>query len=133
MADLKLSTVIDLDLSDDDVYKPSTKEQSSISRKINMLNYINTDHPLLPLRRVRSANSMIELRSRIRHYTAFWWNVLLVMQEDKNLYHYRALQAKLTKMQQENERLKEGISKIRQQSTKDKATIDYLSRATPPT
>jgi hypothetical protein len=53
------------------------------------------------------------------------------MQEDKNPDHYRALRSELATLRQENERLKKGISKIRQQSTKDKATIDYLGRATP--
>jgi hypothetical protein len=35
------------------------------------------------------------------------------MQEDKNPHRYRALRAELTKLQQENERLKQGIGKIR--------------------
>jgi hypothetical protein len=69
---------------------------------------------------------MIERRSRVRHHTAFWWDVFLVMQEDKDPYRYRALRARLTKLQQENERLKQGVGKIRQQSAMD-------SRATPST
>jgi hypothetical protein len=133
MAEVRLSTAIDLDLSDDDIYEPSTKEQSSTSRRIDALNYVSPDHPLLPPRRARSADNMIEMRSRVRHHTAFWWDVFLAMQEDKNPHHYRVLRAELTKLQRENERLKQGISKIRQQSAMDRATIDYLSRATPST
>jgi hypothetical protein len=71
MAEARLSTAIDLNLSNDDIYKPSTKEQSRISRRINALNYVSTDHPLLSPRRARSANNMIEIRSRVRHHTAF--------------------------------------------------------------
>jgi hypothetical protein len=73
------------------------------------------------------------MRSRVRHHTAFWWDVFLAIQADKNPHRYRALRAELTKLQRENERLKGRISKIRQQSAMDRATIDYLSRATPST
>jgi hypothetical protein len=73
------------------------------------------------------------MRSRVRPHTAFWWDVFLAMQEDKNPHRYHALRAKLTKLQQENKRLTQGISKIRQQSAMDRVTIDYLSRVTPST
>ena len=53
------------------------------------------------------------------------------MQKDKNPDHYQALRSELATLRQENERLKKEISKIRLQSIKDKATIDYLGRATP--
>jgi hypothetical protein len=53
------------------------------------------------------------------------------MQENKNPDHYRATRSDLAALRQENERLKKEISKIRLQSTKDRATIDYLGRATP--
>jgi hypothetical protein len=133
MAEARRSPTIDLDVSGDDTYESSTKEQSSTAGRIDALNYVSADYPLLPPRRARSANNMIEMRSRVRHHTAFWWDVFLAMQEDKNPYRYRALRAKLTKLQQENERLKQGIGKIRQQSAIDRVTIDYLSRATPST
>jgi cell division protein FtsB len=122
-----------LNVSDDDTYESNTKEQSSTAGRVDALNYVSADHPLLPSRRARSANNMIEMRSRVRHHTAFWWDVFLAMQEDKNPHRYRALRAELTEIQRENERLKQGISKIRQQSAIDRATIDYLSRATPST
>ena len=133
MAEAIRSPTIDLDVSDDDPYESSTKEQSSTSGRIDALNYVSTDHPLLPPRRARSANNMIEMRSRLRHHTAFWWDVFLAMQEDKNPHRSDTLRAELTKLQWENERLKQGISKIRQQSAMDRATIEYLSRATPST
>jgi hypothetical protein len=133
MAEAKRSPTIDLDVSDNDPYKSSTKEQSNTSGRIDALNYVSIDHPLLPPQRARSANNMIELRSRLRHHTAFWWDVFQAMQEDKNPHRYRALKAELTKLQPENERLKQRISKTRQQSALDRATIDYLSRATPST
>jgi hypothetical protein len=108
MAEATRSPTIDLDVSDDDTYESSAKEQSSTAGRIDALNYVNADHPLLPPRRARSANNMIEMRSRVWHHTAFWWDVFLAMQEDKN-------------------------GKIRQQSAMDRVTIDYLSRATPST
>jgi cell division protein FtsB len=50
------------------------------------------------------------------------------MQEDKNSNDYQALQSELTKLRQENKRLKKKIKKIRLQSTKDKIIIDYLDK-----
>jgi hypothetical protein len=71
MAEVRLSTAIDLNINDDDIYKLSTKEQSNTLKRINTLNYVSPDHPLLSPRRARSADNMIEIRSRVRHYTAF--------------------------------------------------------------
>jgi hypothetical protein len=133
MVEARGSPTIDLNVSDGNTYESNTKEQSSTVRRIDALNYVSADYSLLPSRRARSANNMIKIRSRVRHHTVFLWDVFLVMQEDKNSYYYCALRAELTKMQRENERLKQGISKIRQQSAIDRATIDYLSRATPST
>jgi hypothetical protein len=74
----------------------------------------------------------LQVRSYLRCPTR-QLDVFLAMQEDKNPHRYRALRAELTKLQQENERLKQGIGKIRQQSAMDRVTIYYLSRATPST
>src|SRR5271168_1444607 len=111
MAEARRSPTIDLDVSDDDTYESSTKEQSRTAGRIDALSYVSADHPLLPPRRARSAN-MIEMRSRVRHHTAFWWDVFLAIQEDKNLHRYRALRAELTKLQHENEPLMSSNEKL---------------------
>jgi hypothetical protein len=49
--------------------------------------------------------SVLITRSRVRHHAAFWWDVFLVMQEDKNPQHHRVLQDELRKLHQEHERL----------------------------
>ena len=67
---------IDLGLSDDDTYN-----QSSILGRINTLDYISIDHPLLPPLRAKSANSVIAITNRVRYYLEFWWDVFLAMQE----------------------------------------------------
>lgn len=96
-----------------------------------MLNYyVSPDHPLLPPPRAKSADGLVALRSRIRYHAAFWWDVFLAMQENKNSYHYWALRAELTRLRQENGRLKRKVCKIRQQGYKDRVTIDYLGRGT---
>jgi hypothetical protein len=133
IAEARRSPTINSDVSDDDPHESSTKAQSNTIRRIDALNYVSIDHPLLPPRRARSANNMIEMRSRLRHHTAFWWDVFLAMQEDKDPHRNCTLRADLTKLQWENERLKQKISKIRQQSAMDRATIDYLGGATPST
>jgi hypothetical protein len=57
----------DLDLGDDDTYN-----QSSLAGRIDMLDYISIDHPLLPALSARSANSITEILNRIRYYPEFW-------------------------------------------------------------
>lgn len=125
------SSTVDQHLSDEDTYEPTPEELRNTVGRIDALNYVGPDHPLLPPRRARSADGLVALRSRIRHHAAFWWDVFLAMQEKMNPQHYRALQVELTRLRQENERLEQTICKIRQQGYKDRATIDHLSRATP--
>ncbi len=48
MAEARRSPTIELDVSDDDTYEPSTKEQSSTAGRIDALKYVSADHPLLP-------------------------------------------------------------------------------------
>ena len=130
MEEAGCSNTIDPQSSSDDTYEFSV-ERSSTGGRIDALNYVSDNHPLLPPKRARSADSLTALRSRVRHHTAFWWDVFLAMQEDKNSDDYQALRSELAKLRQENERLKKNIKKIRLQSIKDKTTIDYLGRATP--
>lgn len=85
MAEARRSPTIDPDVSGDDTYESSTKEQGSTAGRIDALNYVSADHPLLPPRRVRSTNSMIEKGSHIWHHTAFRWDAFLAIQEDKNI------------------------------------------------
>jgi len=123
------SSTADQYLSSEDTDEPTTEESSNTAGRIDALNYVNPDHPLLPPRRARSANSLATIRSRVRYHTAFWWDVFLAMQEEKNPDHYRALRAELTRLRQNNEQLEQTISRIRQQGYNDRATIDYLGRA----
>src|SRR5271154_1565445 len=51
-------------------------------------------------------------KERVRHHKAFWWDVFLAMQEDKNPHRYRALRADLTKLQHENEPLMSSNEKL---------------------
>jgi hypothetical protein len=85
---------IDLDLSDDDTY-----DQSSMAGRIDALDYISIDHPLLPPLRARSANSVMAITNRVRYHPEFWWDVFLAMQErihqDKSSNHYQGLRAEL--------------------------------------
>jgi hypothetical protein len=123
---------INLDLSDDDTY-----DQSSIAGRIDALDYVSIDHPLLPPLRARSANSVMAITNRVRHHPEFWWDVVLAMQEriyqDKNSNHYQGLRAELIKLRGENERLKRETSKLRQQMAKDKTIITHLRKVTPST
>jgi hypothetical protein len=64
----------DLDLSDDNTY-----DQSSIAERINALDYISIDYPLLPPLRARSANSVIVILNYIRYHPKFWWDVLVAI------------------------------------------------------
>ena len=96
-------SAIDLYLSDDDTYEVSAEERNSTAGRINALNYVSADYPLLPSHRARSANSSVAIRSRVWHHTVFWWDVFLEMQEDKNPDHYRPLRAGLTRLRQLNE------------------------------
>lgn len=95
--------------------------------RIDALNYVSSDHPLLPPPRARSIDSMVGLRSRVRYHAAFWWDVFLVLQQNKNPEDYRASQAEVAKLRQENDRLVQKICQLRQQGYKDRATIDYLA------
>ncbi len=66
----------DLDLRDDDTYN-----QSSLAGRIDTLDYVSIDYPLLPTLSARSANSVTEILNRIRYYPEFWWDVLVAIQE----------------------------------------------------
>src|SRR2546423_753246 len=105
MAEAKYSTTVDLNLSDDDGYEPSTKEQSAAGR-IDALDYVSADHPLLPHPHARSADSVMKIKSPFRSHAEFWWDVFLAMQEriyqEKNPNHYYSLRAELTRLRQEN-------------------------------
>jgi hypothetical protein len=98
------TTTIDPDSSDDN-YVPTTNEQSSVKGRIDALDYVSADHPLLPPSRARSANSVMTIDSRFRYYAEFWWDVFLAMQEriyqDKNPNHYYILRTELTRLRQE--------------------------------
>lgn len=119
----------DLDLGDDDTY-----DQSSLAGRIDALDYVSIDHPLLPARSAWSANNVSEILNRIRYHPEFWWDVLVAMQErihqDKSSNHYQRLRAELIKLREENERLKREGNKLRQQMAKDKTVITYLRRGT---
>jgi hypothetical protein len=119
----------DLDLSEDDTY-----DQSNMVGRIDALDYISIDHPLLPPLRARSANSVMAILNRIRYHPEFWWDVLVAMQErihqDKSSNHYQGLRVELIKLREENERLKRESNKLRQQMAKDKTVITYLRRGT---
>jgi hypothetical protein len=117
----------DPDLGDDDTY-----DQSSLARRIDALDYVSIDHPLLPAVSARSANSVTEILNRIRYHPEFWWDVLVAMQErihqDKSSNHYQCLRAELIELREVNERLKREGNKLRQQIAKDKTVITYLRR-----
>lgn len=49
--------------------------------------------------------SVLVIRNRVRHHAAFWWDVFLAMQEDKNPQRHRVLQDELSKLHQEHEKL----------------------------
>lgn len=69
------SSTIDLRLSNDDTYELNAEERSSTTGRIDALNYASADHPLLPPPSARSAKSLVTVRSRVRHHTAFRWDV----------------------------------------------------------
>ena len=83
-------STVDQHLSDENTHRPTLEDLRNTVRRIDALNYVSPNHPLLPPPRARSADNMVALRSRVRHHTAFWWDVLLAMQQDKNPEHYRA-------------------------------------------
>src|SRR4051794_14430121 len=86
------------DLTDDESYEPSNEEnperptgegnqeltveeEGGPRIRINPLDYISDNHPLLPPLRSRTLDSAEALRTRVRYHSAFWWDVLLVMQD----------------------------------------------------
>jgi hypothetical protein len=77
------------DPSDDDGYEPSNdgnpettnNDQGDSSERINALDYVNADHPLLPPPRSRILDCAESVKNRTRRYSAFWWEVFLTMQE----------------------------------------------------
>ncbi|KAH9203340.1 hypothetical protein DL95DRAFT_504601 [Leptodontidium sp. 2 PMI_412] len=103
--------------------------------RIDALDYISIDHPLLPPQRARSANSVMAITNRVRYHPEFWWDVFLAMQErihqDKSSNHYQGLRAELIKLREENERLNRESNKPRKQIAKDKTVI--IRKATPST
>lgn len=70
-----------LDLSDEDNHGPKTNEQSSTETRIDALDYLSSDHPLLPPTRARSANSVMTIKNRFQFHPEFWWDVFLTMQK----------------------------------------------------
>ena len=70
MEEAGYSNTINPQSSSDDIYEFSV-EQSSTGGRINTLNYISDNHPLLPPLWARSTNSLIIIRSRVQHHTTF--------------------------------------------------------------
>lgn len=128
MAETRHTIIPDPDSSDDDTYEPSADEESNTAYRIDALDYVSADHPLLP---PRYANNVMTIKSRFQYHAEFWWDVFLAMQEqvyqEKNPNHYYSLRTEL------NERLKQETVKLRQQRTKDNAIIIHLRRVTPST
>lgn len=88
MADPRRRILIE-ELTDDDSYEPSNEGNPEITieaehnhlGKVNGLDYVSADHPLLPLPRFRILDSAEALRNKIRYHSEFWWDVVLAMQE----------------------------------------------------
>ena len=67
------------DLLDDDGYEPSNNgnpettnnDQGDSSKRINALDYVNADYPLLPPPRSRILDSIELVKNRTRRYSMF--------------------------------------------------------------
>jgi len=59
------------ELSNDGNPETTNNDQGDSSKRINALNYVNANHPLLPLPRSRILDSAESVKNRTRRYSAF--------------------------------------------------------------
>lgn len=126
------------DLTDDESYEPSNgenperptgeenqeltvEEEGGPRIRINPLDYVSDNHPLLPPLRSRTLDSAEALRTRVRYHSAFWWDVLLVMQDRARPGQTQEDNAPL---RLEIARLNNELSRLRQEKVQDTAPAE---------